>query len=77
MNFNQFTTDLSQYGTVEYCGYNGADNSTLLVVMSGFNPVMANLSGLLTVIHTHTGSTHPTMTHSNISDGVVKIQLNA
>lgn len=77
MNFTQFITDLSQYGTVEYCDYNGTDTSVVLVVLSNFNPVMANLSALLTIIHTHTGATHPTMTHSNISDGVVKIQLNA
>lgn len=76
MNFTQFSTDLSTYGTVDFCGYNGNDPNIVIVVVSNFTPTATNLGGINMVIHNHTSATHPNLTHINISNGIVKVELS-
>lgn len=69
IDFTQFTTDLSAYGTVDYCGYNGADQTKIIIKMNSVTATAVNLGGLNTVIHTHTGATHPVNEEIFIKNG--------
>ena len=59
IDFTQFATDLGVYGTVSYCGYNGDDQTKIIIKMEGVVATAVTLGSLNTIIHGYTGTSHP------------------
>lgn len=77
IDFTQFTTDLSAYGTVNFCGYNGDDQTKVIIKMEGITPIAVNLGALNTIIHTHTGATHPINEEILITSGYMTVCVSS
>jgi len=73
IDFTQFTTDLSAYGTVSYCGYNADDETRIIIKMSDIVPTSPTLGALNTIIHSHTGATHPINEEILITSGQMTV----
>jgi hypothetical protein len=72
MDFNQLSTDLEQYGTVEFCGHNGDDIDSALIVLSGFNNTITNVSSYNQFIENQISIEFPIVSDFSVIDGVLK-----
>lgn len=77
IDFAQFSTDLSAYGAVTFCNYNGGDQTKIIIKMEGITPTATNLGALNTIIHTYTGATHPINEEILITSGQMTVCVSS
>lgn len=72
MNLEQLSTKLADHGTVDFCGYNGNDDTKLILSIKNFDGSMAGIVNFNSLAETDILPEFPNTEHFNVHKGAMK-----
>lgn len=72
MNFEELNNQLSAFGTVDFCGHNGDDQSRVVVSVLGVENTTQNIENLSSTINSFIQTEFPIVDHFQVDNGVLK-----